>query len=165
MVSRILFPALFLLLSTISTSVLAESNFKAVYLATKTLIAGRVFENEDQTRLTFSSIRVKSPIEFEMSANLQFVDGESSSHKEIVTNEGTHTLLRQVVNHKYTGQYLVSVEAPFHVLRIRPIDDSTTTFISRECVYQENESTHICYIKMKNGNDVYVTIFREVKNP
>ena len=92
MVSRILFPALFLLLSTISTSVLAESNFKAVYLATKTLIAGRVFENEDQTRLTFSSIRVKSPIEFEMSANLQFVDGESSSHKEIVTNEGTHTL-------------------------------------------------------------------------
>lgn len=151
-------------LLTLLSGVANASDFLSVIDATKNIIASRVFENEEGTRLAFSSIKVKSVKRAELDVTLYFPDGQTSSHQEAIINEGPHVRLEQIANGEISGNYLVSVEDPFHVLRIRPLDTATTNFISRECLFQQNQQMNVCYIKMKNDNDVFVTIFREIKN-
>lgn len=165
MSSRIFQFLLLIALNAFTTAAHANSDFKAVYDATKTIIAGRVFINEDGTKLMFSSIRLTSLHRAELTAELFFPDGQGSSHREVIISNGTQVRLDQLIDGRVAGSYHVSIEPPFHVLRIRPLNSVNTNFISRECVFQESENIHLCYIKTRIDNEVFVTVFRELKNP
>jgi hypothetical protein len=144
------------------SSAQASVDFREVVQATRSIIAGRCFQNEDRTRMTFGSLGTLTHNIAEMEVMISFTDGQAAYHREAIKNEGNQVIVEQIANGKLVGKYLVSVEPPFHVLRLRPADETSSNFISRECMYQESERKNVCYIKIKSDNDVFVSVFKEI---
>jgi hypothetical protein len=151
-------------LTLVNCGIAAASDYRSVVKATQEIIAGRAFENEDGTRIYFSKLKLLNLKRAELAVTISYTDGLNQTHEEAIVHDGPQIRMEQTLNGAVTGEYLVSLEDPFHVLRIRPINTDNTNFISRECLYQENYRLNVCYIKMKSENDVFVSIYREVKN-
>lgn len=156
--SKLLWPSL---VFSFAGQLRAAPEYYSVVRATKSILAGRTFESDDGTRLEFSPLKVHGTSCAEMTVSFEYPDGMATSYHETIVNDLEQVRVEQRVGDTVTGNFLVSVELPFNVLRIRPINAASTNFISRECIYQENYEMHVCYIKIKSENDVLVSIFRE----
>ncbi len=148
-----------------SLAVFAENSwavqYRDVIQATRSILAGRCFENEDSTRIAFGHLNTISHQRSEIEVQISFSDGQFAHHREVLTNLSNQVKVEQVIDGKVVGEYLVSVEAPFNVLRLRPAKEASTNFISRECMYQQQERKNVCYFKMRSDNDVFVSVFKE----
>ena len=159
-IKRMLFLAAILSASTRS---LAASDFQSILTAARDIVAGRTFQNEDGIQLKFSQIRRLSPKKAEITSLAKFTNGETVIYKETVIEDGLQVRLEQTQGNGPAVNFHISVDEPFHVLRIRPIDASESEFLSRECLYEDSEQLHICYMKYKVQSEVFVTIFKELK--
>lgn len=139
-----------------------STEFIEVLKATRSILSGRCFENEDQTRLSFSALLNVTIMRSEIDVLISFREGQVASHREVINNVGGEVVVDQIVDGKIVGKYTATVEAPYNVLRLRPLNDSSSDFISRECVYQSSDQKNICYLKIRSENDVFVSAFREV---
>jgi hypothetical protein len=140
----------------------AAVDYREIVQATRSILAGRCFQNEDNTRMGFGSLQTLAYNHSEIDVEISFEDGQSARHRESIKIQGMQVIVEQLVNGNLFGKYLVSVEPPFQVLRLRPTDEASSNFISRECMYQESERKNVCYLKMKSDNDVFVSVFNEV---
>lgn len=139
-----------------------SNEFIEVLKATRTILSGRCFENEDQTRISFSALLYVTNMRSDIDVLISFREGQVASHREVINNAGGEVVVDQVIDGKIVGKYTASVEAPYNVLRLRPSSDSSSDFISRECLYQPTDQKNICYLKIRSENDVFVSAFREV---
>lgn len=142
---------------------MAASDFFSVFDAARDIVAGRTFENEDGIRLEFSNIRRTSPAKAELSVKVTFPSGSKNTYREVIVQDGNQVRLEQIDGRSRPVPFFISVDEPFHVLRIRPMDSSNTEFLSRECLYQKNDRRHFCYVKSKVGSEVFVSVFVETE--
>lgn len=152
-----------LLLAAWTSPLLAASDFFSVFDAARDIVAGRTFENEDGIRLEFSNIRRTSPAKAELSVKVTFPSGSKNTYREVIVQDGNQVRLEQIDGRSRPVPFFISVDEPFHVLRIRPMDSSNTEFLSRECLYQKNDRRHFCYVKSKVGSEVFVSVFVETE--
>lgn len=158
---KLVFPVLFFLMAICPLQ--AANDFLSVVGAAKEIVAGKTFENEDGIRISFSHVRRMSPAKVELTLKVSFPSGSSKVFREIIIQDGAHVRLEQVEGRQRPVNFFISVDEPFHVLRIRPMDDSNTEFLSRECLYQKEDKLHFCYLKSKVGSEVFVSVFAEVR--
>lgn len=142
---------------------MAASDFFTVLDAAREIVAGRSFENEDGIRLEFSTVRRMSPAKAELTVKVTFPSGTRNIYREVIVQDGNQVRLEQVEGRSRPTPFFISVDEPFHVLRIRPMDSSNTEFLSRECLYQKDDRRHFCYIKSKIGSEVFVSVFVETE--
>ena len=158
----------FILLSAIAattTVVDAATDYSSVLSATQSFLENRAFKNEDGVLLSFGLLHIRSAQMSEISVTLRMRSGDVSSFREKIWANGAQTFVDQYVDDQNIGSFLVSVEAPFHVLRIRPLNPGESDFISRECAFDTGKELHVCYFKMKHDHDVFVSTFWEIANP
>jgi hypothetical protein len=86
----------------------ASSEFRDVVQATRSIIAGRCFQNDDLTRMAFGSLASISHLQADMEVEISFGDGQSAYHRESIKNNGNQATVEQLVNGKLLGKYLVS---------------------------------------------------------
>jgi hypothetical protein len=158
---KLVSPVLFFLMAVCPLH--AANDFLSVVGAAKEIVAGKTFENEDGIRISFSPVRRVSPAKAELTLKVSFPSGSSKVFREIIIQDGAHVRLEQVEGRQRPVNFFISVDEPFHVLRIRPMDDSNTEFLSRECLYQKEDKLHFCYLKSKVGSEVFVSVFAEVR--
>ena len=151
-----------LLLALRAQTATAARDFKNILEATEQMLAGRTFEGEDGVVLSFSKFSFEKPHEPSMQVEISSPGGNSKSHKEIIRKDGEQVVVDEIQQGSIVNSFLASVEEPYHVLRIRPLDETNSELISRECFLQTNESIHICYFKFRTNNAVFVTVFREI---
>jgi len=154
---------IFLSLLTCCPPAWAGSDFFSVFNAAREIVAGRVFVNEDGIKLAFSEVRKLSPAKAELTVKVNFPNGSTNTFREVIVQEGSQVRLEQIEGRGRPVPFLISVDEPFHVLRIRPINDANTEFLSRECLYQKEERRHFCYIKSRVGSEVFVSVFAETE--
>jgi len=159
-IKRMLFLAAML---SVSTRSMAAADFQSILTAARDIVAGRIFQNEDGILLEFSQIKRLSPGKAEIISLAKFTNGETVTYKETVILDGNQVRLEQTQGDGQPVKFHISVDEPFHVLRIRPMDASESEFLSRECLYEDSEQRHICYMKYKVQSEVFVTIFKELK--
>lgn len=152
-----------LLLALWAQPLSAASDFFTVYDAAREIVAGRTFENEDGIRLEFGTLRRTSPAKAELTVKVTFASGSKNTYREVIVQDGNQVRLEQVEGRSRPTPFFISVDEPFHVLRIRPMDTSNTEFLSRECLYQKDERRHFCYVKSKIGSEVFVSVFVETQ--
>ena len=154
---------LLLLLALWAEPLTAASDFFSIFDAARDIVAGRTFENEDGIRLEFSNIRRTSPAKAELSVKVTFPSGKKNTFREVIVQDGQQVKLEQIEGRSRPVPFFISIDEPFHVLRIRPMDTSNTEFLSRECLYQEADRRHFCYVKSKIGSEVFVSVFVETE--
>jgi hypothetical protein len=141
----------------------AASDFFSVLDAARSIVAGRTFQSEDGLQLAFGKIRRTSPARAELTVRVTFPSGSKRTLREVIIQEGHQVRLEQTEGRSRPIPFFISVDEPFHVLRIRPMDSGETEFLSRECLYQKDEEKHYCYIKSKVNGEVFVSVFVEAE--
>lgn len=141
----------------------ASSDFFDVVNAANDIVAGRTFENEDGIRLSFSPLKRISESKVELTLKVTFGNGSKKVFRETIIHDDHQVRLEQSDGRARPVSFFISVDEPFHVLRIRPLETSDTEFLSRECLYQKEDKRHFCYLKSKVGSEVFVSVFSEVE--
>jgi len=147
-----------------NTRSMAATDFHSILTAARDIVAGRIFQNEEGIRLEFSEIKRLSLGKAEITSLAKFTNGEIVTYKETVIQDGPQVRLEQTQDEGPPVKFHISVDEPFHVLRIRPMDASESEFLSRECLYEDSEQLNVCYMKYKVQSEVFVTIFKELKS-
>jgi hypothetical protein len=152
-------------LATVSVSGRAETDYSSVVSTTHSILENRSFKNEDGDLLSFGLLHIHDSFTSEITSTIRMKSGEVYTIRERIWASGTQTFIDQSTDNLNLGRFLVTVEAPFHVLRMRPINQGESSFISRECAFDPREDLRVCYFKMKHDHDVFVTAFWETPNP
>jgi hypothetical protein len=92
-----------------------------------------------------------------------FASGRVAAGFEIMTLTDASAVMEQYIYGTLARKYLASVVGPLKVLRIQPLQNESTDFISRDCIFTGDEKLTVCYVKVRFLEDVIVTVFREVK--
>ena len=148
-----------------ATIVNAATDYSSVLSATQSFLENRTFKNEDGVLLTFGLLHISGRNMSEINATLRLKTGEVSNFREKIWGNEGQTFVEQFVDDQTIGRFIVSVEAPYHVLRMRPLNPGEGDFISRECAFDARKDLHVCYFKMKHDHDVFISTFWETRNP
>jgi hypothetical protein len=148
-----------------ASTALAETDYSSVLSATQSIIENRTFKNDDGDVLSFGLIHIHARNNSEIITTIRMKAGEVYKVRERIWGSGNQTFIEQSTDNQNIGRFLVTVEAPFNVLRMRPLNPGESSFISRECAFDAREDRRVCYFKMKHDHDVLISTFWETRNP
>ncbi len=141
----------------------AARDFNEVIAATEQILAGRSFKNEDGVIISFSSLRrSRSTQDVSLQVDRQELDQPISSYLEVIRKDADQVIIDEISGGSVIHSFLASVEEPYHVLRMRPINGPNSELISRECFLQEGGTLHVCYYKLRCEGGVFTSVFREI---
>jgi hypothetical protein len=136
------------------------TDFGEVYTATKSILAGRVFQDADGNRLSFGAVNLINNTTAQLTVKTETANGQITTHFEVIDQEGMQTRMSKVVA-AAIETFSVTVSAPFNVLSIRPLATDDVEFLSRDCIIRELD-LRMCYIKTKVGNQVFMSTYKEI---
>jgi hypothetical protein len=143
----------------------ADTDYGSVTSATHSILENRSFKNEDGDLLSFGLLHIRDSFNSEITSTIHMKSGEVYTIRERIWASGTQTFIDQSTENNSIGRFLATVEAPFRVLRMRPINPGESSFISRECAFDARADLRVCYFKIKHDHDVFVSTFWETNNP
>lgn len=153
-----------LLLGQVAFAGFTSTSFADVVQAYRVMLLGKTLNCDDGAAvIKFSSARYSGDGRYVANYTISFMSGNSSSGVESVQNTSSGIYVDQIVAGVTTRHNIATIEEPYHVFRVRPVNPQATDFIVRDCIRRsENEGT-ICYIKVRYMNDVIVSECRETK--
>jgi len=125
-------------------------------------LAGRALISDEGTQLSYDLGRNEGE-GFSLRYRYKFRDGDLSEGMEYLWSDSNGVYVDQIVDEVVVRRYIASVEGPYKVLRIRP-SEADGSFISRDCLSDQAVKKTTCYVKLRFGSDVVVSVYRE-SNP
>jgi hypothetical protein len=131
--------------------------------AYETMLSERTLVSNEGCVISYSHVVSTGPQSFSITYHQKFASGKFADGKEVISTSNLGVIVDQYTDGIWARQYAATLEEPYDVLRIRPLQQAGTRFLSRECLRRNMVEGTRCFIKVRYGDDVAVTTFSELR--
>jgi hypothetical protein len=143
---------------------LSAGDFPQIVESVRQVLAQRKFESDDGFTMAFGVLRRGTNYAgAEIDVVMTTADGSRHGFIERYFNGSSQVTMDQIFSRNARSTFLATFEAPYRVLRIRPLDSNNPDLISRECFFDARINRNVCYFKIRQDGSVYFRTFKEVK--
>lgn len=149
---------------TVCGTCAVAGNFQEISTATNSILAGRTFQSDEGTTISFGNLQLmRGNTSAFLAVSEKSVDGNIQSHLEFIDKDGLQIRMSKIVQAQVESTYAVTVSAPYNVLSIRPLDSNNVEFLSRDCAFNQRDGIHYCYVKTRIGGEVFSVVYKELR--